>query len=39
VFLELQRKHGSFDSYVWSFVPNKQPIVNSWTQLSQVPAK
>jgi DNA-3-methyladenine glycosylase I len=39
VFLELQQQHGSFDAFVWGFVPNRQPIVNSWTELSQVPTK
>lgn len=39
VFLQLQQEHGSFDAFVWSFVPHGQPIVNHWTQLSQVPTK
>jgi 3-methyladenine DNA glycosylase Tag len=39
VFLQLQQEHGSFDAFVWSFVPQGQPIVNHWTQLSQVPTK
>ena len=29
--------HGSLDAYLWSFVDGK-PIVNHWTQSSQVPA-
>lgn len=39
VFLQLQQEHGTFDAYVWSFVPQGQPIVNHWVQLSQVPTK
>lgn len=39
VFLKLQKEHGSFDNYVWSFVPNKQPIVGAWSDIKQVPAK
>lgn len=39
VFLELQQEHGSFDAFLWGFVPNRQPIVNNWTQLSQIPTK
>jgi len=37
-FLEIQRKFGSFDKYVWNFVNNK-PIKNKFTILSQLPAK
>jgi len=37
--LRLQEEHGSFCNYVWSFVPNGQPIVNRWTSVSEVPAK
>ena len=37
-FLEVVDKFGSFDQYIWAFV-NHQPIVNHWTQLSDIPAK
>ena len=37
-FLKLQRQFGSFDAYVWAFVDGK-PLVNSWRELAQVPAK
>jgi len=37
VFLKIQAEFGSFDRYIWSFVDNK-PIVNAWTELSQIPA-
>lgn len=36
-FLEVQAAFGSFDQYVWSFVGGK-PIVNSWKDVSEVPA-
>lgn len=38
LFLELQKEFGSFDNYIWSFVNNK-PIINSWEEISHVPAK
>ena len=37
-FLEVQRSHGSFHAYVWSFVGGS-PRVNAWTRLQDVPAK
>jgi len=37
-FLNIQTEYGSFDKYIWSFV-NGEPIINSWTNMSQVPAK
>jgi DNA-3-methyladenine glycosylase I len=36
-FLEVQKKFGSFDEYIWSFV-NGKPIVNRWKSLKQIPA-
>jgi len=36
-FIRIQNEFGSFDSYIWSFVNNK-PLVNSWGNLSQIPA-
>lgn len=36
-FIEIQKEFGSFDSYIWSFVNNK-PLVNSWSDISEVPA-
>lgn len=35
--IEIQNEQGSFTSYIWSFVGGK-PILNHWTDLSQVPA-
>lgn len=37
-FLKIKNEFGSFDSYIWNFVDGK-PIVNSWKNLSEVPAK
>jgi DNA-3-methyladenine glycosylase I len=36
-FLELQRKHGSFNSYIWSFTDG-EVIHNSWRDLNEIPA-
>lgn len=36
-FLEVQRQHGSFDAFVWSFLGGA-PIRNAWTSLREVPA-
>lgn len=35
-FLRIQEEYGSFNNYIWKFVDN-HPIVNKWTDLSQVP--
>lgn len=37
-FLKIKDEFGSFDAYVWQFVGGK-PIVNSWQNMSEVPAK
>lgn len=37
-FLEIQAKHGSFDSYIWNFVDGK-PIVNKWKSIKEIPPK
>lgn len=37
-FLKIRDEFGSFDSYIWRFVDGK-PIVNSWKNLSEIPAK
>ena len=36
-FLKVREEFGSFDAYIWNFVDGK-PIVNSWENLSEVPA-
>ena len=37
-FLEVQRKLGSFDAYVWQFVGGK-PKQNKWKTLQEIPAR
>ncbi len=37
-FLELQTRHGSFDSYIWQFVGGS-PLVNRWKTLQDLPAR
>lgn len=37
-FLEVQKKFGSFDKYIWGFV-NHKPIVNTFSSMSELPAK
>ena len=36
-FIEVQKKYGSFDKYIWSFV-NYKTIHNSWKKLEEVPS-
>jgi DNA-3-methyladenine glycosylase I len=36
-FLNVQKEHGTFDNYIWSFV-NHKPIVNKWKTLKEIPA-
>lgn len=37
LFIDIQKEFGSFQAYIWSFV-NNRPIINHWTDMSQVPA-
>lgn len=36
-FLAMQERHGSFDSFIWSFTEGKT-LHNAWTSLDQLPA-
>ncbi|AIL12726.1 DNA-3-methyladenine glycosylase [Candidatus Paracaedimonas acanthamoebae] len=36
IFLEIQKEHSSFSTYLWNFVDGK-PIHNHWASLSEVP--
>jgi DNA-3-methyladenine glycosylase I len=36
-FLQLQERHGSFDTYIWSFTDGRV-IHNRWKRLKQIPA-
>jgi DNA-3-methyladenine glycosylase I len=37
-FLDVQREHGSFDAYLWSFVGGR-PIRNAWTAMARIPTR
>lgn len=37
-FIEIQKKYGSFDTYIWEFV-NRKPIQNLYATLDEIPAK
>jgi DNA-3-methyladenine glycosylase I len=36
LFLEIQKKHGSFDKFIWSYVDYK-PIVGHWERFEDMP--
>ena len=36
-FLELQARHGSFDTFLWGYVDGR-PIQNRWKSMAEVPA-
>ena len=36
-FREVQEKHGSFDSFIWSYVGNEQ-VINHYSTLKEIPA-
>src|SRR5690606_2049955 len=38
IFMDIQREFGSFYTYLYSFMPNKQPVINQVANLSLVPA-
>ncbi|MEZ4647827.1 MAG: DNA-3-methyladenine glycosylase I [Candidatus Eisenbacteria bacterium] len=38
-FLAVQKEFGSFDRYIWGFLPSGMPIQNRWTSLREIPAK
>lgn len=38
IFLEIQKEFGSFNDYLYSFMPNGKPIINKRKKLSEVPA-
>src|SRR5579863_7548597 len=37
-FLAVQKEHGSFADYIWSFVDGK-PLQNRWRKMTDLPAK
>ena len=38
-FLDVQREYGSFDKYLYSFMPNGKPIKNKVNNSSDIPAR
>ncbi|MCA9754789.1 MAG: DNA-3-methyladenine glycosylase I [Candidatus Eisenbacteria bacterium] len=38
-FLAVQKEFGTFDRYIWSFLPSGKPIQNRWASLREIPAK
>jgi DNA-3-methyladenine glycosylase I len=36
-FLDVQKEFGTFCNYLRTFLPNRKPIINHWTSLSQIP--
>ena len=37
-FLEIQKQHGSFSNYIWSYIDH-QPIFNNWNTSEEVPSR
>jgi DNA-3-methyladenine glycosylase I len=35
--LKVKEEHGSFQKYIWSFVPNNEPIAKGWLSMKEVP--
>jgi DNA-3-methyladenine glycosylase I len=39
LFIDIQKEYGSFSDYIWAFLPDKKPIVNSLRNHGGVPAR
>ena len=39
LFMEIQQKFGSFSNYIWGFLPDKKPIINTWKDHKNAPAR
>ena len=39
LFLEVQKEFGSFDAFMYSFMPDQKPLVNSPLEISDLPAR
>ncbi|MFZ4261836.1 DNA-3-methyladenine glycosylase I [Sphingobacterium sp. HJSM2_6] len=39
IFMQIQQDYGSFYTYLYSFLPNQQAIINNFELLKQVPAQ
>ena len=39
LFLLIQKEYGSFYNYLYSYMPNNEPIINGFKQMKDVPAR
>jgi DNA-3-methyladenine glycosylase I len=39
LFLGIQQEFGTFSNYIWGFLPDKKPIMNTWTDHKNTPAR
>lgn len=39
IFIAIQKEFGSFNDYLYSFMPNKKPIINHFKSLTELPAR
>lgn len=39
LFIAIQKEFGSFSDYIWGFIPDRKPIVNTRASLGDVPAR
>lgn len=39
LFLGIQKEFGSFSDYIWGFLPGKKPVINTWTDHKNTPAR
>jgi DNA-3-methyladenine glycosylase I len=37
--MEIQQNFGSFSNYIWGFLPDKKPIINTWKDHKNAPAR
>ena len=39
LFMEIQQNFGSFSNYIWGFLPDKKPIINTWKDHKNAPPR
>ena len=39
LFMEIRQEFGSFSNYIWGFLPDKKPIINTWKDHKNAPAR
>lgn len=39
IFIAIQKEFGSFNDYLYGFMPNKKPIINHFKSLTELPAR